>query len=103
MARLKHRVTIQAIARVEDLQGGYTESWVDGETIHASIEPAKGWEKFQAQQTQTPVTHKITARYRADITTAVRLKFGSRIFAVKEVRNVNEDNRFLKIQAVEQA
>ncbi|MCE9566359.1 MAG: phage head closure protein [Planctomycetes bacterium] len=100
---MKHRVTIQNSSQVSDGQGGSTESWPDGDTVWASIEALKGFEKYQAMQMQTPVTHKLVVRYRADITTASRLKFGTRIFWVKEALNVKEENRYLQIKAIERS
>lgn len=101
-ADLRHRLTIQTLSQVSDGQGGFTESWVDGATLSAKIEPSKGWERFQAQQVATPVTHKITTRYRSDLTTAHRLKLGARIFRIKELLNVEERNQWLQIRAIEQ-
>lgn len=103
VASLKRRVTIQSSTTVSDGQGGVTETWVDGATVHASVEPIKGYERYQAMQTQTPVTHKIVMRYRGDVTTASRLKYGDRVFWVKECLNVAEEGRFLEIKAVERA
>lgn len=98
---MKRRVTIQTASQSSDGQGGYTETWADGDTVWASIEPMKGWERMQAQQMQTPVTHKIVMRYRA-MTTKNRLKFGTRIFIIKELLNIDEESRFLQIKAMEQ-
>jgi SPP1 family predicted phage head-tail adaptor len=100
-ATLRHRVTIQVNTPVSDGQGGFTESWADGATVYASIEPLKGYERFQGMQMQTPVTHKIVMRYRSDVTTASRIKFGTRVFCVQEVLNPAERNRYLQIKAVE--
>ena len=100
---MKHRVTIQGPAKVSDDQGGFTESWEDGADVWASIEPLKGYEKFQAQQMQAPVTHRIVMRYRTDVTTASRLKHRDRVFWVKEVINRSEENRFLIIKAIERS
>ncbi len=99
---LKHRMELQSLTRAADNQGGWTETWATVATVWAGIEPVKGWERYQAQQIQVPVTHKITMRYRA-VTTAQRLVYGSRIFGIKEVLNVNEESRFLQIKAIEQA
>jgi SPP1 family predicted phage head-tail adaptor len=96
-----HRVTVQTAVQVSDGQGGFTETWTDGPTVWASIEPLKGYERVQAMQTQSPQTHKITVRYTPDITSASRLKFGTRVFGVKEVLNTEERNRFLVIKAIE--
>lgn len=98
---LKKRVTIQNIAREEDGQGGYTETWASAATVWASIEPVKGWERYQAAQLATPVTHKIVMRYTPAVSTASRLIYDGRVFGVKECLNRNEDNRFLDIRALE--
>jgi SPP1 family predicted phage head-tail adaptor len=103
VATLKRRVTIQNSSRVGDGQGGFDETWADGATVWASIEPMKGYEKFQAMQMQTPVSHKILMRYRGDVTSASRLKYGERIFWVKEVINQDEESRFLAIKAIERS
>ncbi len=100
---MRHRVTIQNVSRVSDGQGGFTETFADGATVFASIEPVKAWERYQAMQTQAPVTHKVLMRYRADVTSASRLKFGTRVLWVKEVINPNEDDAFLEIRAQERA
>jgi SPP1 family predicted phage head-tail adaptor len=98
---MKRRVTIQSVSRLSDGQGGYTESWADGDTVWASVDPSTGYQKFQAMQMQEPITHKIVMRYRPDVTTATRLRYGDRVFDVAEALDVDEDGRFLKIKAVE--
>ena len=99
---LKHRIELQEETKTPDGQGGFITAWATVATVWAGIEPAKGYERYQAQQIQVPVTHKITMRYRA-VTTANRLVYGSRVFGIKEVLNVNEESRFLQIKAIEQA
>ncbi|MBN9265960.1 MAG: phage head closure protein [Hyphomicrobium sp.] len=84
-----------------DGQGGFTETWATEATLWAAIEPTKGYERYQAQQVQMPVTHKITIRYRSGVTTKKRFLFGSRVFEIKEVLNQNEANEFLELRAVE--
>lgn len=103
VSKMKRRVTIQNVSMVSDDQGGFTETWTDGATIWAGVEPASGYEKFQAMQMQTPITHKILTRYRSDLTTSSRLKLGSRILWVQEALNVGEESRFLSIKATERA
>ncbi|MBP3955401.1 phage head closure protein [Gemmata sp. G18] len=98
---MKHRVTVQSLTRAADGQGGFTEAWVDGATVWAGIKPKKAYERFQAMQLATPITHEITMRYRPDVTSASRLKYGARVFEVKEVINEDEQNRFLTVRAIE--
>ncbi len=100
-AALKKRVTIQNRSLSADGQGGFTELWANASTVWCSIEPVKGWERFQAMQAATPVTHKIVMRFNRTLSTASRLMYGDRYFEVREVLNRNEGNRFLDVRAVE--
>lgn len=97
------RIELQSVTRVSDSQGGYTETWATYATVWAEIKPVKGYEKFQAMQNATPVTHNLVIRYRSGVTTAHRVLFGSRVFHIKEVLNIEEANSFLRIAAIEMA
>jgi SPP1 family predicted phage head-tail adaptor len=101
VATFRKQVTIQNVAQVSDGQGGFTETWNDGSTVWASIEPLKGYEKVQAMQMQSPQTHKVTMRYTAEVTAASRIRYGDRIFWVKEVLDPEERQRFLILKAIE--
>jgi len=98
---LRHRVSIQSVAQSSDGQGGYTEGWSTDSTVWAKIDPLNGYERMQAQQLASPVTHKVTIRYLSGLTTKHRLLSGSRVFAIKEVINLAEENRFLQLRCVE--
>lgn len=100
-AKFRFKLTLQTLVRTPDGQGGFTEAWSDSASVWASLEPVKAYEKFQAMQMQTPVSHKIVTRYRGDVTSASRFRYGDRTFWVKEAINVNEDNRYLQIKALE--
>lgn len=100
-ASLDKRVRIEAAIATSDGQGGFEEEWIRVLTLWAKIDPVKGMEKFQADQTQTPVTHKILMRYRSDITTKNRITYNDRIFQIKEIINPGEDDNFLHITAIE--
>lgn len=100
-ATFRHRVIIQTSTQVSDGQGGFTEMWTDGGTVWASVETLKAYQRFQAMQLQTPATHKLVMRYRADVNSGIRLKFGVRLFWVQEVINVEMRNRYLILQVNE--
>lgn len=103
-ATFRKRLTLQAKGQpVSDGQGGREETWDDVATVSASLDPVKSYERYQAMQMQTPVSHKIVMRYRPDVTTASRFRLGDRIFWVKEVINQGEQNRYLTIKAIERA
>lgn len=101
-AKMDKRVAIQSRSLASDGQGGFTETWATDATVWAYVRPYRGRERPQAGQTQTPVTHKITTRYRAGVTTKQRLLLDSRAFDVEEVINPDEADQFLEILAVEQ-
>lgn len=100
-ASMNKRVAIQAVTQSSDSQGGFTETWATAKTVWASIEPANGYEKMQAMQLASPISHKVTMRYNSTVTTAHRLLFGTRVMAIKEIVNVGEENTILKLKCVE--
>lgn len=100
---MNKRVYLQAEMQASDGQGGFISSWENIAELWASITPLNGYEKFQAGQLQTPLTHKVLMRYRSGITTKNRLLYGSRVLEVKEVVNTNEDNVFLQLKCLEKA
>jgi SPP1 family predicted phage head-tail adaptor len=103
VATFRKQVTIQNKQSVSDGQGGFTETWPNGSTVWASIEPLKGYERVQAMQMQSPQTHKIMMRYTDEVTTASRLLYGTRVLWVKEILDPDERQRFLQIRAEERA
>lgn len=100
-ARMDKRVTLQSVAQASDGQGGFTDTWSSVASLWAEIEPLNGYEKLQAMQLASPVTHKVTIRYRAGVTTKDRLLYSGRVFHIKEVINVGEDGNFLRLRCVE--
>lgn len=103
VSRLRHRVTIEEVTQTTDGQGGYTETWAEIGKAWADIKPLKAYEKFQAAKFEVPVSHKITMRYRTDITEANRLVYDNRVFEIKGILNEDEDSAFLIISAIEKA
>src|SRR5262245_56532836 len=91
-AKMNKRAVIQSRTNTTDTQGGYTEAWATDVTVWAHMTPLKGYERFQARQTETPVTHKITIRYRSGVTTAQRITYGGNTYHIKEVLNPDLDN-----------
>lgn len=99
--RLRHRIKFQAKTGtpVPDGYGGSTIPWVDFATkIPAAIEPLSGRELLAAQAVQNETSHKVTLRYQPGITAAMRVVFGSRVFAITAPPlNKDERNRELTL------
>ena len=83
---LRHRVTIQApsLAAASEF-GDQATTWADVATVWAEIAPLSGRELLAAQAAQHEATARITMRYRADITTAMRIVAGSTVYDIHHV------------------
>ena len=104
IGKLRHRLTIQQSRRIGDGGGGSEGSWDDPikvATVWGSVKPLSGNERLRAMQLEARVSHRITIRYRTGITTAMRVLFGTRLFNIRAVLNLDERNRWLDIMAEE--
>jgi SPP1 family predicted phage head-tail adaptor len=103
MGQAKHRITIENQVLTGDDYGGGDVAWSSttggGGTYWAMMEPTSGREVFASEQLQSRVTHKITIRYNSNFANTkdfskYRITFGSRIFNVRYVRNLDETMKF---------
>ena len=100
-ASMNKRVEVQLESATSDGQGGFENEWATTQTLWASIEPLKGYERMQAMQLANPITHKVRMRYNSGVTTKHRLLYSGRVFQIKEVINENEADAFLTLRCVE--
>lgn len=104
IAKLRHRITFQEPIRVANDSGGFTNTWtnlVNSPTVWAEVKPVSAKERLYAQQVQYQRSHKVTIRFRHDITQEMRFKFDDRYFQIKGVRNIDERGKYLEIDAEE--
>jgi SPP1 family predicted phage head-tail adaptor len=73
IGQLKERVTIQQKAVTADGQGGRVTTWGAFATVWAAVVPLTTAERIQAASMGALLTYRVTARYRADVTPAMRL------------------------------
>jgi SPP1 family predicted phage head-tail adaptor len=99
---LRHKITFQAPTNSPDGCGGGDLTWSDVTTAWAKIAPVSAGEKFMASKLEEDVSHKITIRYNASVTSVQRIKFGTRTFKIVGVLNPEERNEWLQIFALEQ-
>jgi SPP1 family predicted phage head-tail adaptor len=95
------RVTLRSTVSTADEYGGSTETTGDVATVWAAVEPLEGNEQLQAMQTGMKVPHRFTISYRAGVTGATELLYGSRRFDVTSVVDPDERHRDLVILADE--
>jgi SPP1 family predicted phage head-tail adaptor len=99
--KLRNKIKLQANTVSLDVEGNATDSWSTAATVSGSIEALSGREALTNAQLNSEVTHKVTIRYYAGLTTKHRILFGSRIFSINSVINPAEKNKELIIMAVE--
>lgn len=102
-SRLKQRITIEQPTESADGAGGTTRSWSTLATVWAELVPLRSGrgESLVNRQLTAEVTHRITIRYRADVTTAMRVSYGGRVFNIRKVTNVGEAKVTLEMLAEE--
>lgn len=99
----RHYVTIQQRTYTSDTEGGHTETWSDitaYTNIPASIEPISAKRKEEYRTFDVDATHEIGFRGEIDNIEEDnnRITFGSRIFEIKTIENIQE--RDVQLQCV---
>jgi len=98
----RHKITIQEFVEEVDEYGTPIGSdWQDKITVWASIEPIRGSEYIQLQNTQAELSTRIRMRYRPDITPAMRVLYQDRVFDIQSVIDINEQHTHLELMCVE--
>lgn len=92
--RLRHRVTIQNRVETQDpTTGAIAVSWADVATVWAAVEPLSAREFIAAQAAQSQVSARITIRYRAGVTAAMRIVHGATLYNIEGVIPDNRSGR----------
>lgn len=92
---LRKRAVLQSEQRATDAGGGYSLTWADLATVWVRFTPLSGREAVAADRLESRVTHRVTMRWRDDLnlSAALRLKLGARLFNIHAVLNDGERNR----------
>lgn len=104
--KYRHRVTLQSPTGSQSAATGErTTTWsAEASDIPAMIQPFKAREHFAAQQAQSSTTHRILIRYGSeisDIDASWRVVYGSRVFVIDGIRNIDEMNRTYELLCTE--
>jgi SPP1 family predicted phage head-tail adaptor len=100
----RHLVTLEKRTEVLDSFGDATLTYAAFTTAGASIEAVGSRERFESQQVQAEVSHRIKIRYSplaATLTAADRITYGTRIFDVVTPMDRDGRQRELEILALE--
>lgn len=100
---LRQRIIVETETMATDASGGALPTYATLATVWAKIEPMDGAEKYNAQQTSASITHKISIRWRSGITAKHRVKYGTRIFRIVSVLDMEEFGKLLVLNCIEKA
>lgn len=70
-------------------------------TVWASVEPKSGREFIEAEKEHPELTYIVTIRYMNDITPDMFIQYKGRLFNIKSIRNIRENNEMLEISCTE--
>jgi len=102
IGRLRQRVIIQEEVFTKDsITGETTSEWQDVCTVWAAVEPLKGREFFQALETHAEHTIRIRLRYRAGLSSAMRVQYSSRTLYIQAIIDPEERHKELQLMCVE--
>ena len=99
--KLRHQIIIQQQSSTQDAHGQLVETWTTFATLRASVEPLRGKEYFSTEQEHAEVDTRIRIRYSAGILPKMRVLFGSKLYDIKSVINVEERNRYMELMCEE--
>jgi len=94
---MRHRITFQYQQKAPNAIGEPVTTWADWQTVWASIDPNTGKRYYQALQANAEVDGIIRVRYLNGVKPTMRVKYGSRIFKIVSILDVQERRRELRV------
>lgn len=100
---LRDRVTVSAATTVADSLGGQATTWATLATVWGAWRNLTGREALQGQAVQSSTTHRLTIRYRSDVTVKMRATRGTSgpTCDITAVRDVTGRRQYLELDLVE--
>ena len=99
---LRHYITFQRpIKRTTGAHEGKIKEWEDHASVWASMEPLSAREYFEIFQMEAEISTRFVIRYRNDLNTHMRIRYGTRYFKIVGRLNPKAQNRALEIMALE--
>ncbi len=101
--KLRHEIQIQDNTQGSDGAGGKPDNWATVGTVWASINRVKETEELNAGMLQNVITHEIKIRFFSGITVSHRILFGSRIFEIISINDMEERNFHQMLHCLERS
>lgn len=101
--RLNQRITIEQPASEHDAAGQPIRTWSTlVEDVPAAVESVAGNETIRGRQVSAEATTLFTTRYRADVTTRMRVSYEGRTLNIVRAADPYGDRRELRIECREE-
>ncbi len=97
----RHLITVQQPSVTKDEIGGQVRTWSTFASPWAVAKPTGGSQRTFAGKIDNPAGVEFTIRYVSGITEKMRISWGSRLFDIKNVLNVDERNIYLVLKTEE--
>jgi len=92
---LRRRLTIEAADEAPDQAGGLVRTFTPVATVFAAVAPRRRRETVDDGRQVGLVTHRITIRWRDDVSGATRFRAGGVTYRVLAVEDADPARRFL--------
>ena len=99
-----HRIVLQSPGGVTDSVGERTTVWTDAATVYAEIRGLTAREMMAAGQRQATTSHVIVFPFGANVAAVIaawRVKYGTRIFTIEGVINIDEAKKTMQLFCTE--
>ena len=97
----RSRLILEAPVDTTDDNGGVTRSYAVLAIVWGMIVPARATDRFAGERMEQSITHSVRLRFRADLTGAMRLRLGTRVFVIHGIEDAGERHRFSLCQCEE--
>ncbi len=87
---LRNLISLQSWSETRSASGAVVKTWTTYVSVWAKFRTLSGNERIAAQQASSVLTHEVSIRYLDFVKPGDRISWGTRIFDIKDVRNVDE-------------
>lgn len=98
---MNNPIMLQSATRTADSYNQMIETWADTKTVFAQIVTTGGGEFYAAQKVNAQTSAVFHVRYDPAINVQMRIKYGTRIFAILAVNDVDGRHEEMQISAKE--
>lgn len=89
-SQMQHYVVIQTKVSTTDGEGGFSENWSTDATVAAAVLPIQARQQFAYKSINVEATHLIKVRAEVAVTELNRIRWGSRVFEILTVEDIQE-------------